>query len=67
MSTSLSNLIDNLSEGSNNNKCTGCKSYIDCMSIKADQLIVRCFEYKKLIKKNQERFNWKICKHIWIL
>ena len=67
MSTSLSNLIDNLSEGFNNNKCTGCKSYIDCMSIKADQLIVRCFEYKKLIKKNQERFNWKICKHIWIL
>ena len=51
MSTSLSNLIDNLSEGFNNNKCTGCKSYIDCMSIKADQLIVRCFEYKKLIKK----------------
>ena len=34
MSTSLSNLVNNLSEGVHNDKCTDCKSCLDYMSIK---------------------------------
>ena len=44
MSTSLSNLVNNLSEGL---KCTECKSCFDYMMFKDDQLIFRCFECKK--------------------
>ena len=29
MSTSLSNLVNNLSEGGHNDKCTNCKSCLD--------------------------------------
>ena len=34
MSTSLSNLVNNLSEGVYNNKCTDCKLNLDYMLIK---------------------------------
>ena len=34
MSTSLSKLVDNLSEGLHNNRCVDCKSYLDYMIIK---------------------------------
>ena len=51
MSTSLSNLVNNLSEGVYNNKCTDCKSYLDYMSIKTKRLIFKCFEYKNIMKK----------------
>ena len=43
MSTSLSNLVNNLSEGVHNDKCTDCKSYLDYISIKDKKLIFRCF------------------------
>ena len=43
MSSSLSNLVDNLSEGVHSDKCTDCKSCLDYMSIKDNQLIFRCF------------------------
>ena len=33
MSSSLSNLVDNLSEGLHNDKCTDCKSCLDYMSV----------------------------------
>ena len=52
MSSSLSNLVDNLSEGFHSNKCIDCKSCLDYMSIKDNQLIFRCFECKKIIRKN---------------
>ena len=39
MSSSLSNLVDNLSDGLHSEKCAGCKSYLDYMSIKDSQLI----------------------------
>ena len=42
MSTSLSNLVDNLSEGVHNGKCTNCKSRLDYMTTKDEQLIFRC-------------------------
>ena len=47
MSTSLSKLIDNLSERLHNDKCKDCKSYLDYVTIKDNQLIFRCFSCKK--------------------
>ena len=52
MSTSLSNLVNNLSEGVHNDKCTNCKSCLDYMKTKDEQLIFRSFSCKKNHKKN---------------
>ena len=43
MSSSLLNLVDNLSEALHSDKCTDCKSSLDYMKFKDDQLIFRCF------------------------
>ena len=43
MSSLLSNLVDNLSEGLYSDKCTDCKSCLDYMMFTDDQLIFRCF------------------------
>ena len=37
MSRSLSNLVDNLSEGLHSDKCIDCKSCLDYMSAKDDE------------------------------
>ena len=52
MSTSLSSLFDNLSAKRHTNKCKDCKSELDYMSIKNNQLIFQCLEYKKNYKKD---------------
>ena len=52
MSSLLSNLVDNLSDGLHSAKCTNCKSYLDYMITRDDQLIFRCFECKKNYKKD---------------
>ena len=55
MSSSLSNLADNLSERLHSDKCTDCTdctSCLDYMVFKDDQLIFRCFECKKNYKKD---------------
>ena len=56
MSISLSNLGDNFSDKLHSDKYIDCKSFLDYMSIKDDQLIFRCFEckqnYKKYFKKD---------------
>ena len=52
MSSPLSNLVDNLSEGLHSDKCIDCISCLDYMSVKDDQLIFRCFECKKNYKKD---------------
>ena len=57
MSSSLSNLVDNLSEGIYNCKCTNCNSYVDYVISKDDQLIFRYFECKKNYKKTLIKFN----------
>ena len=63
MSTSLSNLVNNLSDAVHNDKCTDCKSYLDYMTTKDDQqsctqLIFRCLECKKNYKKDfNKEFN----------
>ena len=55
MSSSLSNLVDNLAEGLHSDKRTDCKSCLDCMKIKDNQenciqLIFKCSESKKYYK-----------------
>ena len=55
ISTSLSKLVDNLSEGIHNNKCVDCKSCLDYIKTKNEKLILKCFNceqyYKKKINK----------------
>ena len=58
-SSSLSNLVDNLSEGLHCDKCTDCESCLDCIMFKDDRLIFRFFECKKNIKKD---FNKELIK-----
>ena len=52
MSTSLSSLVDNLSEKLYSDKCKDCKSELDYMSIKNNQLIFQCLKCKKNYKKD---------------
>ena len=59
MSSSLSSLADNLSEGLHSDKCTDCKSCLDYVVLKDDQLIFRCFGCKKNYKKD---FNKELIK-----
>ena len=59
MSSSLSSLVYNLSEGLLSDKCTDCKSCPDYMTTKDEQLIFRHSECKKNCKKdfNKELIN----------
>ena len=52
MSTSLSKLVDNLSEGLHNNRCVDCKSSLDYMKTKDGKLIFRCFSCEKNYEKD---------------
>ena len=52
MSSKLSNLGDNLFEKIHCDKCTNCKSRLDYMTTKDDQLIFRCFDCKKNYQKD---------------
>ena len=52
MSSSLSSLVDNLSEGLHGSKCTDSGSFLDYMISKDDKLIFRCFECKKNYEKD---------------
>ena len=66
MSSSLSSLVDNLSEGVYSDKCADCKSFLDCTSIKDNQLIFRCFECKKNYKKDFNKELFKRFANIYI-
>ena len=59
MSTSLSKLVDNLSEGLHNNRCVDCKSCLDYMKTKDEKLIFRCFSCKGNYEKD---FNKELIK-----
>ena len=59
MSSSLSNLIDNLFEGFHSDKYTDRKSCHEYMTFKDNKLILRCFMCKKNYKKN---FNKELIK-----
>ena len=57
MSSSLSKLVDNLSEGIHNNKCFDCESNLDYIKIKKKgKLLLKCFNcniyYKKKFNKD---------------
>ena len=52
MSTSLSNLVSNLSEGLHNDRCIDCKSCLGYMTTKDEQLIFRRFRCKKNYEKS---------------
>ena len=52
MSSSLSIFVDNLSDGFDCDKCINCKSYLDYMITKDDQLIFRCFEREQNYQKD---------------
>ena len=51
MSSSLLSLADNLSKGLHNDKCTDCKSCLDYISSKDNQLIFKCIKCSKNHKK----------------
>ena len=75
ISTSLSSLVDNLSDGLHNNKCTDCNSNLDYMKVENSPLIFLCLKYNKnynkgLINKflNTSKFcNGEINKFILLL
>ena len=51
MPTSLSKLVDNLTEDIHGDKCVDCKSDLSYMKVIDEALIFRCFNCKKTIKK----------------
>ena len=59
MSTSLSKLVDNLSEGLHINRWVDCKSCLDYMKTKDEKLIIRYFSCKKNYEKD---FNKELIK-----
>ena len=56
MASSLSKLVDNLSEGIHNNKCSDCGSNLDYVKITAkrknEKLILGCYNCKQRYKKS---------------
>ena len=59
MSSSLSKLIDNLSEGLHKIKCLDCESCLDYMKTKNEKLILKCFNCKQNYEKD---FNKELIK-----
>ena len=59
MSSSLSKLVDNLSEGIHNNKCADCKSNLDYIKTKNEKLILECYNCKQRYRK---KFNKELIK-----
>ena len=59
MSTSVSKLVDNVSEVLHNKRCVDCKSCLDYMKTKDEKLILRCFSCKKNYEKD---FNKELIK-----
>ena len=59
MSSSLSKLVDNLSEEIHNNKCADCKSCLDYMHSTNEKLIFKCFNCEQYYKK---KFNKDLIK-----
>ena len=51
MASSLSKLVDNLSEGIHNNKCVNCSYCLDYIKIKNEKLILECYNCKQRYRK----------------
>ena len=56
ISSSLSKVVDNSSEGIHNNKCVDCNSCLDYIKIRNEKLLLKCFNcnnyYKKKLNKD---------------
>ena len=53
MSTSLSSLVNNLSDNIHNDgKCANCSSSLEYISTKNDKLLSECFDCKKRYSRN---------------
>ena len=61
MSSSLSKLVDNLSEGTHNNKCVDCNSCLDYIKIKNKKLLLKCFNCNAYYRK---KFNKDLIKKL---
>ena len=59
MSSSLSKLVDNLSEGIHKNKCADCKSNLDYIKTKNEKLILECYNCKQ---RYRNKFNKELIK-----
>ena len=59
MSSSLSKLVDNVSEGIHNNECADCNSCLDYIKIKNEKLLLKCFSCNNYYKK---KFNQDLIK-----
>ena len=59
MSSSLSKLVDNLSEGIHDNKCVDCKSCFNYIKTKNEKLILKWFNCEQYYKK---QFNKELIK-----
>ena len=59
MSSLLSKLVDNLSEGIHDNKCLDCKCCLDYIKIKNKKLLLKCFNCNNYYKK---KFNKDLIK-----
>ena len=59
MASSLSKLVDNLSEGIHNNKCINCKCCLDYIKIKNEKLLLKCFNCNTFYNK---KFNKDLIK-----
>ena len=59
MSSSLSKLVDNLSERIDNNKCADCKSNLDYIKTKNEKLILECYNCRERYRK---KFNKELIK-----
>ena len=55
MSSSLSKLVDKLSEGILNNKCADCKSRLDYVKTKNEKLILKCFNCETYHRKKFDK------------
>ena len=58
MSSLLSKLVDNLSQGIHNNKCVDCNSCLDYIKNINEKLLLKCFNCSNYYKKkfNQKKF-----------
>ena len=52
MSSSLSKLVDNLTEELHNNRCVDCESCLDYIKTKNEKLILKCFNCKQYYEKD---------------
>ena len=59
MAMPLSKLVDNLSEGIYNNKCSDCVSSLDYIKTKNEKLILECCNCKQRYRK---KFNKELIK-----